>query len=52
MQKGKLTRASFPPQWNDVVRDVLALFQDGKLAGARFPWRLNDVIGDGLVLLQ
>jgi hypothetical protein len=25
VQEGKLSRASFPPWWNDVVRDALVL---------------------------
>jgi hypothetical protein len=36
VKKGKLARASFPPQWNNVVRDALALFQEGKLSHAIF----------------
>jgi hypothetical protein len=32
VQDRKLARASFPPQWNDVVRDALVLMQDEKLA--------------------
>jgi hypothetical protein len=36
VQEGKLARASFPPQWND-VRDALVLVQEGKLAHASFP---------------
>jgi hypothetical protein len=35
---------SFPPQWNDVVRDALVLVQEGKLAYASFPPRWNDVV--------
>jgi hypothetical protein len=30
MQEGKLARTSFPPWWNEVVRDALVLLQDGK----------------------
>jgi hypothetical protein len=29
VQVGKLACASFPPQWNDVVRDVLVILQEG-----------------------
>jgi hypothetical protein len=29
VQEGKLACASFPPRWNDVVRDVLVLLQEG-----------------------
>jgi hypothetical protein len=46
VQEGKLARASFPPCWNDVVRDVLLLVQDGKLACASFPPWWNVVIRD------
>jgi hypothetical protein len=28
VQEGNLSRASFPPWWNDVVRDALVLLQD------------------------
>jgi hypothetical protein len=35
LQDGKLARASFPPCWNDVIRDVIVL--GGKLAHASFP---------------
>jgi hypothetical protein len=27
VQEGKLSRASFPPQWDDVARDALVLVQ-------------------------
>jgi hypothetical protein len=37
VQEGNLARASFPPWWNDVVRDVLLLVQKGKVARASFP---------------
>jgi hypothetical protein len=46
VQEGKLTRASFPLWWDDVVRDELVLVQEGKLARARFPSRWNDVVRD------
>jgi hypothetical protein len=36
VQEGKLAHASFPPRWDDVVRDELVLVQKGKLARARF----------------
>ena len=36
VQEGKLARASFPPQWDDVARDELVLVQEGKLARASF----------------
>jgi hypothetical protein len=29
--------ASFPPWWDDVVRDALLLVQEGKLAHTSFP---------------
>jgi hypothetical protein len=29
VQEGKLASASFPPWWNDVVRDVFLLLQEG-----------------------
>jgi hypothetical protein len=35
VQEGKVARASFPPWWNVVIRDVIAL--GGKLAHASFP---------------
>jgi hypothetical protein len=47
----KLECPSFPPQWNDVVRDALVLVQDEKLTHASFPPRWNDV-RDAFVLLQ
>jgi hypothetical protein len=50
VQEGKLARASFPPWWNDVVRDALVLLQDGKLARTSFPPCWNDVIRDVIVL--
>jgi hypothetical protein len=33
LQEGKIAHTSFPPWWNDVVRDALALVlvQEGKL---------------------
>jgi hypothetical protein len=37
VQEGKLARASFPPWWDDVVRDELMLVQEGKLAVLAFP---------------
>jgi hypothetical protein len=37
MQEGKLTHASFPSWWNNVVRDAPVLVQEGKLARATFP---------------
>jgi hypothetical protein len=51
VQEEKLARTSFPPWWNDVIRDVLVLVQDGKLVRASFsPW-WNDV-RDALVLVH
>jgi uncharacterized protein YjeT (DUF2065 family) len=44
--------ASFPPRWNDVVRDALVLVQEGKLACTSFPPQWNDVVRDALVLVQ
>jgi hypothetical protein len=37
VQERKLAGASFPPWWNDVVRDALVLMQEGKLTHASFP---------------
>jgi hypothetical protein len=37
VQEGVLVGASFPPRWNDVVRDALVLMQEGKLACTSFP---------------
>jgi uncharacterized protein YjeT (DUF2065 family) len=39
VQEGKLTYASFPPQWNDVVRDAFFLVhvKEEKLGHASFP---------------
>jgi hypothetical protein len=50
VQEGRLACASFPPWWNDVVRDALMLLQDGKLARVSFPPCWNDVIRDVIVL--
>jgi hypothetical protein len=50
VQEGKLASASFPPCWNDVVRDALLLVQDGKLARTNFPPWWNVVIRDVIVL--
>jgi hypothetical protein len=50
VQEGKLACTSFPPWWNDVVRDVLVLLQDGKLARTSFPPCWNDVIRGVIVL--
>jgi hypothetical protein len=50
VQEGKLARASFPPCWNDVVRDALLLVQEGKLARASFPQWWNAIIQDVIVL--
>jgi hypothetical protein len=44
--------ASFPPWWDDVVRDELVLVQEGKLARASFPPRWDDVVRDELLLVQ
>jgi hypothetical protein len=35
LHNGKLARTSFPPCWNDVIRDGIVL--GGKLAHASFP---------------
>jgi hypothetical protein len=32
VQDGKLAHASFPPRWDDVIRDELVLDQDRKIA--------------------
>jgi hypothetical protein len=37
VQERNIAHASFPPQWNDIVRDVYMLVLEGKLARARFP---------------
>jgi hypothetical protein len=37
VQEGKLAHTSFPPRWDDVVRDELVLVQEGKLACTSFP---------------
>jgi hypothetical protein len=37
VKEGKLTHASFSPQWNDVISDALVLMQEGKLTHASFP---------------
>jgi hypothetical protein len=52
LQEGKLACASFPPWWNDVVRDELVLVKEGKLAHTSFPPWWNDVIRYALVLVQ
>jgi hypothetical protein len=44
VQEGKLACASFPPWWDDVVRDELVLVQEGKLARASFPPWWDDVV--------
>jgi hypothetical protein len=44
VKEGKLACASFPPQWNDVIRYALVLVQEGKLACASFPPWWNDVV--------
>jgi hypothetical protein len=46
VQEGKLTCASFPLWWDDVVRDELVLVQEGKLTHASFPPQWNDVVRD------
>jgi hypothetical protein len=45
----KLAQASFSPQWNDVIQDVLGLLQDRKLACTSFTSQRNDVVRDALV---
>jgi hypothetical protein len=44
MQEGNLACASFPPQWDDVVRDELVLMQEGKLARDSFPPWWDDIV--------
>ena len=44
VQEGKLTRASFPLWWDDVVRDEPMLVQEGKLTRASFLPQRNDVV--------
>jgi hypothetical protein len=49
MQEGKLACASFPPWWDDVVRDEIMLMQEGKLAQgklahASFPPWWDDIV--------
>jgi hypothetical protein len=36
VKEGKLAQASFSPQWNDVIQDVLVLMQEGKLTCTSF----------------
>ena len=50
VQEGKLACASFPPWWNDVVRDALVLLKDGKLARASCPPCWIDVIRDVILI--
>jgi hypothetical protein len=52
VKKGKLARASFPLQWNDVIISALLLMQEGNIACASFPPWWNDVIQYTLVLVQ
>ena len=40
----KIAQASFSPQWNDVIQDVLGLLQDRKLACTSFTTQGNDVV--------
>jgi hypothetical protein len=51
VQEGKLACTSFPPQWNDVVRDALVLVQEGKSSMLAFPW-WNDVVEMHLCLCK
>jgi hypothetical protein len=44
VQRVKLTHASFPPQWNNVVRHTLVILQVGKIACASFTLQWNDVV--------
>jgi hypothetical protein len=37
VQERKLVGVSFPPWWNDVIRDALMLMQEGKITQASFP---------------
>ena len=52
VQEGSLACSSFPPCWNDVVRDVLVFVKEGKLANTSFSPQWNDVIQDVFMLLQ
>ena len=51
VQEGKLTRASFHPWWDDIVREEIVFMQEGKLTCASFPPRWDDVVGDELMLV-
>jgi hypothetical protein len=44
VQEENITCTSFPPWWDDVVRDELVLVQEGKLTYASFPPRWDDVV--------
>jgi hypothetical protein len=44
VQEEKLAHASFPPWYNDVVKDALVLVQEGMLTRANFPPRCIDVV--------
>jgi hypothetical protein len=37
VQERNLVGVSFPPWWDDVVRDALVLMQEGKLTRTSFP---------------
>jgi hypothetical protein len=50
--RGKARHTSFPPQWDDVVRDALLLVQEGKLANTSFPPRWDDVVRDASCLCK
>ena len=52
VQEGKLAHTSFPPWWDDFVRDELVLVQEGKLTRANFPPWWDYVAGDELVLAR
>jgi hypothetical protein len=44
IQEGKIVHTSFPPWWDDVVRDKPMLVQDRKLVHAIFPPWWDDFI--------
>jgi hypothetical protein len=45
VNEGKLTRASYPPRWNDVIQYTLVVVQEK----ASIPPWLNDVVRETLV---
>jgi hypothetical protein len=44
VQKGNLACTSFPPQWNELVRDVVVLLPNEKLVCTIFSRRWSDVV--------